>query len=266
MNDQISFDLPGQVKRKDTMNELAKREQPSDYNAFLAIIDKAAIHGVSVENLERMLAMAKDMRAEQAKAAYVLAMAEFQANCPAIPRKTVNSFFKTVDRNGVSKPRMYASLEDIGATIRPHLGPCGLSYKWSGMKVEGGVMSLDCIISHSKGHSERSTVSLPTESKAGASEAQKAGALMTYAQRYSLIQALGLTTCDEDDDGATASADVETITESQAADLDTAIENVKGNKVAFCRRFNIGRLSELPASKLGEALAMVEAKRREAMK
>jgi hypothetical protein len=246
------------------MNELAKREQPSDYNAFLAIIDKAAIHGVSVENLERMLAMAKDMRAEQAKAAYVLAMAEFQANCPAIPRKTVNSFFKTVDRNGVSKPRMYASLEDIGATIRPHLGPCGLSYKWSGMKVEGGVMSLDCIISHSKGHSERSTVSLPTESKAGASEAQKAGALMTYAQRYSLIQALGLTTCDEDDDAAMdAGPSAETITESQAADLDTAIENVRSDRAAFCKYYGISRVGELPASKLQHALTMIERKRRE---
>jgi hypothetical protein len=86
---------------------------------------------------------------------------------------------------------------------------------------------------------------------------------MTYAQRYSLIQALGLTTCDEDDDGATASADVDTITESQAADLDTAIENVRGDKAKFCKFFGVSSLTELPASKLRDALAMIETKRRE---
>jgi hypothetical protein len=274
MNDQISFDLPGQVKRKEHMTQLANRTEPTPLATIPAPTHAdtimqaiAGLHqqGASIEAIERLTALYERITTKQAEERFTQAYAKFQSLCPQIPRRSTNSFFKKVDRRGVQVDSKYASLEDIGRAIQSALAAAGITYRWSDMKVNGDSISLTCIVSHGT-HSTHTPITLPVDTKQGGNGAQKAASLLTYAQRYSLIQALGLTTCDEDDDGVSANADVDTITESQAADLDTAIENVKGNKVAFCRRFNIGRLSELPASKLGEALAMVEAKRREAMK
>jgi len=153
-----------------------------------------------VEILERLVALDERMSARRAAQDFAEAMARFKEACPPIPRRTENTQFK-VTRNGTSQPRRYATLEDIEATVRGPLGACGLSFRWGDSKMESGNLTLACIVSHVGGHSVASSVVLPVESRAGCSEAQKYGAVMTYAQRYSLIQALGLTTCDEDVDG-----------------------------------------------------------------
>lgn len=153
-----------------------------------------------VEMLERLMALDERMSARRAAQEFAEAMARFKDTCPAVPRRTENEQFK-VTRNGMKVSRRYATLEDTEATVRGPLGQCGLSFRWGDSKLEGGVLTLACIVSHVGGHSVSSSVSLPVESRAGCSEAQKYGAVMTYAQRYSLIQALGLTTCDDDVDG-----------------------------------------------------------------
>ncbi len=155
-----------------------------------------------VEILERLVALDERMSKRRAEQEFSEALMRFKSSCPAIPRRTENSQF-SVTRNGMKVARRYATLEDIEATVRGPLGQCGLSFRWGDSKMEGATMTLACIVSHVGGHSVSSSVTLPVESRAGCSEAQKYGAVMTYAQRYSLIQALGLTTCDEDTDGAT---------------------------------------------------------------
>jgi hypothetical protein len=269
MNDQISFDLPGQVKRKDKMTlarteptPLATIPAPTHADTIMGAIAGLHQQGASIEAIERLTALYERITTKQAEERFTQAYAKFQSLCPQIPRRSTNSFFKKVDRRGVQVDSKYASLEDIGRAIQSALASAGITYRWSDMKVNGDSISLTCIVSHGT-HSTHTPITLPVDTKQGGNGAQKAASLLTYAQRYSLIQALGLTTCDEDDDGATASADVETITESQAADLDTAIENVKGDKAKFCKFFGVASLTELPASKLRDALGMIETKRRE---
>lgn len=234
-----------------------------------AMIQHAITSGVPVETIERLSALAERMRASDAKAAFDAAMARFKAICPPIPRNSVNPQFKRtiVGRDGVSRsePSRFAALQDIEATIRKPLGDCGLSFRWGGLKVEGGFMTMECIVSHEQGHTVSSPVIMPVESRAGCSEQQKYGSAITYAQRYSLIQAFGLTTCDEDADGnqpkgETAKAGP-TITEDQAANLGALLDEVKVSHDKFCKAYKIDRIADLPASEYKDAIARAEAKR-----
>jgi hypothetical protein len=149
---------------------------------------------------------------------------------------------------------MYASLDDIAATIRKPLGEHGFSYRWSDAIVEPGKLTLSCVVSHAGGHSKSSSITLPTESKAGCSEAQKVGAILTYAQRYSLINALGLTSCDEDTDG-NAEATAETISEADLLSLEVALDSITPpvDVAKFREYMGVQRLADIPASKVRQA-------------
>ena len=78
----------------------------------LAVENKA-----DISTLERLVALAKDVRAEQAKEAWHDAMTAFQQACPAIKKGTKA---KIVTRAGASYEYSYAPLDDIMAILRCH--------------------------------------------------------------------------------------------------------------------------------------------------
>ncbi len=207
-----------------------------------------AIKADKVDALERLVALDERMSARRAAQEFAEAMAKFKETCPPVPRRTQNSQF-FVTKNGSKSPRMYATLEDIEATVRGPLAACGLSFRWGDSRLEGGMLHLTCIVSHVGGHSVSSGVVLPVESRAGCSEAQKFGAVMTYAQRFSLIQALGLTTCDEDADGA-AGGLKDYVTPAQVEVLEALIDQrPAGSRDRLLQYLGIETLEEVPADR-----------------
>lgn len=229
---------------------------------FGSVLQGAIDKGIDPASLGAILAAAKEYRAMEAKAAFDSAMAEFKASCPPIPRRTENAQFSVV-RNGVKVNRKYAALEDIEGTIRGPLGVCGLSYRWAGAKVESNQLTMTCIVSHAQGHSVESPVVIPVESRAGCSEQQKYGSAMTYAQRYSLIQALGLTTCDEDADGnAPDLASGPKVTPEQADELQMTVAEVGADKAKFLAWVGVASYADVPASEYPRVLAALKAKGR----
>jgi hypothetical protein len=222
------------------------------------VLEIAVEKGMGPEGLEKLVALHERMTANAARRQFSAAMAAFKAECPPIPRRTENGQFK-VTNNGITRNRRYAALDDIEKTIREPLGRHGLSFRWGDAVIRDGSMTLTCIVSHPGGHSESSSVSMPIESRAGCSDQQKYGSAGTYAQRYSLIQVLGLTTCDDDDDGQ--GLPETTITEHQAANLEALIAEVNADKGRFLRFYSVERLEDLPASQFQSAVRALEAKR-----
>lgn len=224
------------------------------------LIELAIREKMGVEGIERLCALKEREEARLARAEFMAAMAAFKAACPPVPRRSKNAQFE-VTKSGMKVPRTYAALEDIEATIRPHLGANGLSFRWSDSTVEAGKLTTACIVSHVGGHSESSSVVLPVDAKSGANEQQKYGSAMTYAQRYSLIQALGLTSCDEDDDGNGAPEDVETITPEQVDILESLLDQrPAGAKQRFIEYYEIESLDDLPAARFDRCVADLKAK------
>ncbi|MDD5590162.1 MAG: hypothetical protein PHQ47_03240, partial [Candidatus Portnoybacteria bacterium] len=56
-------------------------------NSAEALIAQAIDKGVSVETMEKLLAMRKELKAEWAKEEFIKAMANFQKECPIIEKK-----------------------------------------------------------------------------------------------------------------------------------------------------------------------------------
>lgn len=236
------------------------RNEPS----IMEVIDRAMQTGRTVEELRELFALSERMGAAKAKSQWNAAFAGFKAECPPIERKTENPQFKVL-RNGVMVARKFASLPDIEAVVGKVLAKHGLSYRWGDMKVEGSHLTMPCIVAHAGGHSESSTsMPVPVESKAGSSDQQKYGAAQTYAMRYSLISALGLTSCDEDSDG---DSNPEKITDHEAANLSAALDAVGGDKAMFLQFLQgmapgIVTMADLPKSRLAAAHAAIEQKRK----
>ncbi len=227
----------------------------------LGIISQAVKSGMSPEALGQLVALSERMDATNARKAFADAMARFGAICPPVQRRTENRQFPAVTRDGRKTFRTYASLEDIAATIRKPLAECGLSYRWSDATVEGNKLTIACVVSHELGHSESSSMTLPLESSAPISAAQKVGAVTTYGQRYTLINALGLTSCDEDTDGNDDAATGETISEADLLALEVDLDSTGSDVAKFKKWLGVENLRDIPASKVRQAFEVLARKK-----
>jgi hypothetical protein len=188
-----------------------------------ALIAQAIQSGSGIETMERLVALAKDVRAVQAREAWYAAMAEFQRKCPAI-KKTKTAKIAT---QRASYSYSYAPLDEILSTIQPVMGDLGLSVSWRG-RVDGDKVVQNCRISHTLGHHEESgelamPVAIATDDR-GANPMQRVGIATTYAKRYSLLSIIGMAPEDDPDaqpaerrepEGGQGAPDGRTITEPQ---------------------------------------------------
>ena len=225
-------------------------------------------------SLDKLIDAAERMQKIVARQAFNRAMAAFKAECPPIIKASANAQFKRVNRQGVTVASSYADLADIDAAIRDTMSRNGLSYRWGNAVIGDSGVTVVCYVTHADGYeTDGSAVTVPVAAGAGlekakAASAQVVGSAMTYAQRYSLIAALGLTTCDVDDDAAMASAesDSERITDDQARDLNDLILSTGTDKARFLKWAGAASLDEILATKLGPAMEMLLAKQKGAGK
>jgi len=180
------------------------------------LLQKAVESNASIETLERLVALAKDVREVQAREAWHAAMAEFQRRCPPI-KKTNTAQIATA--KGYYYEYRYAALDEIMETIRPLLGELGLSVSWSS-RVEPQRVVVSCRIAHALGYSENSgEISMPvpdSQDRGGGNPSQRVGSALTYARRYSLLQVTGLAPEDDDDAQAAGKPDRHAPSESPA--------------------------------------------------
>lgn len=213
---------------------------------------------------KELYALLREERGHRARMEFSQAMANFKGECPPIPKRH-DSQFDVTDK-GVKRKRKYADLEDIDRIIAPIMAKHGLHYRWGSAVVKDAMLSQSCIVSHVAGHFEESTITLPTGSAAGCSEAQKYMSASTYARRYSLIAAAGLTSCDEDTDGADDGDPGECITTEQSMALNDALIDCGGNRETFLKAFQIDKLAALPASRFDQAWQSIQDKKRQLKK
>lgn len=159
-----------------------------------SFISQAIQQNVPVETLERLFALREKVNAERAKAAYVQAMADFQSQCPVI-KKTK----KVLNKDGKSVRYMFAPLDSIVEQIQKPLASAQISYRWETKQEKGSVTAI-CYITHVMGHTESSDFTVETDSEAYMTNPQKTASALTFAKRYTLCNALGISTGDEDTD------------------------------------------------------------------
>lgn len=213
----------------------------------LAMLNRAMETGASMEVLEKFMSLHERWEAGNARKAFDAAISEAKAEIPPIVKNAKGH-----------NDKRYANFAAIAGVVDPILSKHGLSYRFRTAQTDK--ISVTCVLSHRDGHSEETTLAGPADNSGSKNAIQAIGSTLTYLQRYSLIQALGLAAT-EDDDGRAAGAGG-TITDEQVERLQREIMDTDSDLPKFLRFFKIDSLSDLPSHRLDEALKMLGGKRK----
>lgn len=161
-----------------------------------AMIVKALDKGITVDVIEKLVALKERIDATEAKRQFNDAMANFQGECPTIKKKKDGG--KT---NAGVVAYKYAPLEVIVEQVKELIQKHGFSYSIKTEMTKERV-KVTCVVKHTGGHSEESTMDVPMGTKTHVmSEPQVVAATTTFAKRYAFVNAFGIMTGDDDVDG-----------------------------------------------------------------
>ena len=165
--------------------------------ALLALIQRAATdNDFSIEKLEKLLDVKERWDAEEARKAYVAALAAFKRNPPALVKSQTVDFSTNKGRTKYN----YASLGQVASAVASALSEHGLSHSWA-VSQEGGGVAVTCTLTHERGHSESVSITGPEDDTGNKNGIQQIGSAITYLERYTLMAITGLAAHDQDDDG-----------------------------------------------------------------
>lgn len=220
-----------------------------------SLIRLALERDVPVEKLERLVALKERVADKAAAAEFNFALSMFQEICPQISKK---STAEITTKSGIKYRYKYADLDHMARTIAEPLKKCGLSYTWDSM-VKDTLLTCICTLRHLNGHTSSASFSAPIDMHAKMTDQQKYAVALSYARRQSMVQVLGLTTCEPDTDGGET---VQTITDKQAADLKALMQEVKADIPRFLKYMEVKEVGSIKVQDYARAVAALEAKRR----
>jgi hypothetical protein len=212
----------------------------------MAMLAKAVEGGADIDILEKLMGLSERWEANQARKAFDEAVASAKAEIPVIVK------------NASSHNSKYADFAAIARAVDPVLSKHGIRYRFRTQQNEKSI-SVTCVLTHKDGHAEENTLTGPVDATVGKNAIQAIGSTLTYLQRYSLVQALGLA-ASKDDDGAEAITG-RLISPSQLAQLNELADEVNADKIKFCKYLRVESLSQIKDKDFDHAMRLLEAKR-----
>lgn len=219
------------------MTQVATLIEPERQNSRnvatpMEMLATVAANGGSPEVVEKFMALAERWEANQARKAFDAAVSAAKAR------------FEPIAKNATGhNSKRYANFEAYARAVDPILSEFGLSYRFR--TTQDDRIHVTCVLSHKDGHSEHNTLAGPADKTGSKNDIQAIGSTLTYLQRYTLVQALGLAATD-DDDGVRGGGSA-TINAEQIATLEKLIDDF-GLQAPFKKFFKVESVSDLPAS------------------
>lgn len=166
-----------------------ERVQPRDPSNLLEI---AVSRGAGIDELEKLMAMQERYEANQARKAFVQAMADFKKEAIVIAK----------DKDNKQYGSKYTSMGELVNTVTPLLAKHGLSAEWTLDQADG--IRVGCTITHALGHSgETKWMKVPIDNSGQKNPIQQIKSSVTYARILTFEMACGLASKEGalDDDG-----------------------------------------------------------------
>lgn len=201
--------------------------------------------------VERFMALQERWEANEARKAYVAAMARFKQNPPQITKG------KLVSYTGTSYK--HATLADVCDAAIQGLAQVGIAHNWD-TKQEGGKVIVTCWLTHEQGHRESTSLSAGLDDSGKKNSIQQLGSTITYLQRYTLKMITGLAEAD-DDDGRAAAPAVELVSDEQAANIEALITEIGIDRAKFMAWTRLQRIADIPAKNYQTVVRELEARR-----
>lgn len=232
------------------MNQVEKVNiiPPSEAPALtpMVMLEKAVTSGAGLEMVEKLMGLQERWEASQARKAFEQAIAAAKAEIKPIVR----------NKEGHNKKR-YADFSAIASEVDPILSKNGLQYRFRSTQTDK-LITVTCVL-FGHGHSEETTLSGPSDISGNKNAIQAIGSTLTYLQRYSLVQMLGLAAA-PDDDGK-AAAGKEKITQDQADQLIDLIEACGKDHGKFLKWAKVQQITDIPADYYESCVEAIKAKK-----
>ena len=225
-------------------NELAIRETGSPAELMMRAI---AAPGMDLDKLQKFMELQEKWEKNEARKAYVEAMAAFKANPPAIGKDKHVKFGQT-EYN-------HASLGNVTTLINASLSEHGFSAAWETSQGDKGV-TVTCKITHLLGHSESTSLTAGSDTSGAKNAIQALGSTISYLQRYTILSLTGLATHEMDDDGK---GEVQYVTNEQVGTIVDFINEKKVDAGKFLRYMECSSVETIPAVDFNKAIASLKA-------
>lgn len=228
--------------------------QPEPTSMLQAVMQAVRDPNLDVDKLERLLAIGKDLEAEQAKKTFTSAMARLKPRLPIITKR--GSIWLNANTS-IS----YAKYEDIHEAVTPLLTEEGFVVSYTSELIPGAsnILKVTANVKHVGGHSESGSVFLPlTDSSGAKNSVQGSGSILSYGKRYALCQYLDIVSEDQDDDGN--GGGVEPISQEQVDTLSQWLDTVKANRPVFLDYMGVSRLEDIKVRDHAKAVAALKKK------
>lgn len=231
--------------------------------ALFTSLQKALESGTNPDALDKMLSMMERIQDRQSEQAYNLAMRDAESSMPAVERKAKN------DHTGSN----YAKLTHIQEKCMPVITAAGfsLSFGTGDSPIQDNVRIV-CDVMHISGHTRTYSVDIPLDMTGPGGKQNKTAthgtaSAITYGQRYLIALIFNINLSDQglgkDDDGNAAGKHPEkTLTQTQLKKLNAEMNSANVDIPHFLEYFKIVQVSDLPQSRLKQALDMCAAKKR----
>ena len=182
------------------MTALPVVQDQSPASGLVSQIERIACNpDADISKLEKLWEMQEKALDRQALQAYNASMSAMQSKMPVISK---NGEIKV---NNVVRSK-YARFEDIVKAIRPLLDEHGFSISFK-TEFSNGIIVIHGSVSHTGGHCEKTSMSLPHDNSGSKNSVQAIGSSVQYGKRYVLCMLLNIATSGEDDDGTSAAGD-----------------------------------------------------------
>jgi len=185
-------------KKKRTYTKKKKEIAVVDNN-YMAVnpqtlIAQAIDKNLDIDKIEKLLAMRRELKAEWARDEYFKSLSMFQKECPIIEKKN-----KVPEKNKNTIRYLYETIGDIAEQIKNPLEKYGFSYAFKSRQDNDNYIAI-CESYHKAGHKEVTVFTVPIDKTSYMSAPQKVASASTFAERYALKKAFGITTRTEDNE------------------------------------------------------------------
>lgn len=214
----------------------------------MAIMTMAINQGADLSQLEKMMDLQTRWEANEAKKAYIKAMAAFKANPPKIEKDRKVSYNKT--------NYSHASLGNVTEKINSGLGAHGLSAAWA-TEQSGTAIKITCTITHMLGHSESTSLTAPADTSGAKNNIQAIGSTISYLQRYTLLSLTGLATQDQDNDGIPV-APVATLDEKQVSQVIDMMNAANVDHADYLKYLEVTTVEHISSSRFEGIMAELD--------
>lgn len=222
-----------------------------------------------VGKLERLLALQERQAMNEARIAYFTAMRALKNDLPVVERNgriVIHEKGKEKIDANVVQSTGYARWEDIDEAITPILDRHGFALTFRPGVAADGKVTVTAIATHTLGHSDEATVTLPHDSSGSKNPVQAVASALSYGKRLAATLLLNIRTKGDDDDGK-AAGDPPCISPDQLQHIRDVMDRIGNVDVeAFCKVFKIEAVPDLRPADYERAMAMLNTKAKKLQK